>query len=254
MVISISNLTKKIGRQQILQPINLTLPANKIISFIGPNGAGKSTLLGIISRLDLPTEGVVTIDGLDVQKANSKVIAKKLAILKQSNHINLRLTVEDLVSFGRYPHCEGKLTSEDKAKVDEAIAYMGLEEFRYKYLDQLSGGQKQRAYIAMVLAQDTPYVFLDEPLNNLDMKYSVQIMSVLRDLVDNFNKTVIVVLHDINFASAYSDIIVALKDGAVIKQGAVEEIMNPQALHDIYDIQIDIHQIKDQYVATYFKK
>ncbi|RIY37165.1 ABC transporter ATP-binding protein [Psittacicella gerlachiana] len=253
MVISITNLSKKIGRQEILKPTNITLPDKKIISFIGPNGAGKSTLLGLISRLDTPTSGQILVDGIDVQKASTAEVAKKLAILKQANNINLRLTIEDLVSFGRYPHCQGKLGPEDKQKVNEAIAYMGLDEFRYKYIDQLSGGQKQRAYIAMVLAQDTPYVFLDEPLNNLDMKYSVQIMSVLRDLVDNHGKTVIVVLHDINFASAYSDQIIALKDGQVIIQGEVKEIMNPQCLYDLYEINIDIHELNEQYVATYFK-
>ncbi|RIY33704.1 iron ABC transporter ATP-binding protein [Psittacicella melopsittaci] len=253
MVISIQNLSKKIGRQEILHSINLTIPQGKIISFIGPNGAGKSTLLGLISRLDIPTTGTVTIDGVDVQKTNSEVVAKLLAILKQSNNINLRLTIEDLVSFGRYPYCQGKLKDEDKKMVNQAIDYMGLDDLRYKYLDQLSGGQKQRAYIAMVLAQDTPYVFLDEPLNNLDMKYSVQIMSVLKDLVENHGKTVIVVLHDINFASAYSDIIVALKEGQVVCQGEVKDIMTPEKLHELYDIHIDIHELNNQYVATYFK-
>ncbi|MFC6276032.1 iron ABC transporter ATP-binding protein [Psittacicella hinzii] len=253
MVIAISQLSKTIGNQQVLQTIDLEIPENKITSFIGPNGAGKSTLLGIISRLDQPTTGKVLVDGVDVHQAPSLQVAQLLSILKQANNINLRLTVEDLVAFGRYPYCQGKLQAADKEKIAQALTYMGLDEFKHKYLDQLSGGQKQRAYIAMVLAQDTRYVFLDEPLNNLDMKYSVQIMRVLRDLVDKHGKTVIVVLHDINFASAYSDHIIALKDGQVALQGEVGKIMTSESLYQLYDINIDIHQVNGQYLATYFK-
>lgn len=252
MVIAITSLSKTIGNSKILSDINLEIPRNKITSFIGPNGAGKSTLLEIMSRLDQASSGKVHIDGIDVHAAPSAQIARLLAILKQANNIGLRLTIEDLVAFGRYPYCQGKLKVDDWQKVHEAISYMGLSTLRYKYLDQLSGGQKQRAYIAMVLAQDTDYIFLDEPLNNLDMKYSVQIMRVLRDLVDYHNKTVVVVLHDINFASAYSDNIVALKDGQVVRTGAVKEIMNSQTLYDLYDIHIDIHELNNQHVATYF--
>src|SRR5690606_2693720 len=137
--------------------------------------------------------------------------AKKVSILKQSNQINLRLTVRELVSFGRFPYSQGRLTEEDWVCVDEAIRYMELEELQHEYLDELSGGQRQRAFIAMVIAQDTDYILLDEPLNNLDMKHAVQIMKTLRKLVDERGKTVVLVIHDINFASVYSDYIVALK-------------------------------------------
>src|SRR5699024_9849096 len=130
---------------------------------------------------------------------------KTISILKQSNAINVKLTVRELISFGRFPHSQGRMKEEDWEKVEEAIDYMELRDMQHKYLDELSGGQKQRAHIAMVIAQDTEYILLDEPLNNLDMRHSVQIMKTLRRLVDELNKTIIIVIHDINFASCYSD-------------------------------------------------
>ena len=155
----------------------------------------------------------------NVKKWKSDEFAKRVSILKQSNHLNVRLTVRELVSFGRYPYSKGRLTAEDEKFVDQAIEYMNLTDMQDKFLDELSGGQKQRAFISMVIAQDTEYILLDEPLNNLDMKHSVQIMKILRKLVDEFGKTVVIVLHDINFASVYSDRIVALKDGKLVKDG-----------------------------------
>ena len=185
-----------------------------------------------------------------VQEVNE--LAKKISILKQTNHINLRLTVRELVSFGRFPYSQGRLTQDDWDHVDSAIQYMGLEDIQHKYLDQLSGGQRQRAYIAMVIAQDTDYILLDEPLNNLDMKHSVQIMKTLRRLVDELGKTIVIVIHDINFASVYSDYIVALKDGKIVKEGPTEEIINQPALKEIYDMDISVRDINRCKICVYF--
>ena len=164
----------------------------------------------------------------------SSDIAKQLAILKQTNNINLRLTIEDLVSFGRFPYSKGNLTQTDRTFIDNAIAYMDLDDIRHQYIDSLSGGQRQRAYIAMTLAQDTDYILLDEPLNNLDMKHSVQIMQVLRKLATELNKTVVIVIHDINFASCYSDYIVAMKNGKLVHQGEVNHIMPINRTYKIF--------------------
>src|SRR5699024_1443028 len=141
---------------------------------------------------------------------------------------------------------------EDKQKVDEAIRYMALEDMQDKYLDQLRGGQRQRAYIAMVLAQDTEYILLDEPLNNLDMRYSEQIMKIIRQLVDELGKTVVIVIHDINFVSCYSDEIVALKDGRIVKHGRTCDVIDSCVLKDIYDMDIDIKEIDNQRICVYF--
>ena len=154
----------------------------------------------MVSRLLDADTGEVLLDQSNVKKMKSDAFAKRVAILKQSNHFNIRLTVRT-VSFGRYPYSKGRLNEEDHKFVDQALDYMNLTDMQDKFLDELSGGQKQRAFISMVIAQDTEYILLDEPLNNLDMKHSVQIMKILRKLVDELGKTVVIVLHDINFAS-----------------------------------------------------
>lgn len=251
-MISVRDITKRFGKKTVVEKVNLTIHPRNITSFIGPNGAGKSTLLSMVSRLIDADTGEVFLDNQDIKKIKSNEFAKKVAILKQSNFMNVRLTVEELVSFGRFPYSRGHLTEEDKAYVEQALQYMNLEEIRNSYIDELSGGQKQRAFIAMVIAQDTDYILLDEPLNNLDMKHSVQIMKTLRRLVDELGKTVVIVLHDINFASVYSDRIVALKDGKVIRDGETEEIINTETLNDIYDMNIPIHRMNNCNICLYF--
>lgn len=182
----------------------------------------------------------------------SNDLAKKISILKQTNQINIRLTIKDLVSFGRFPYSQGKLTDEDWVHINQALSYMKLDDLKDKYLDQLSGGQCQRAFIAMIIAQDTDYIFLDEPLNNLDMKHSVEMMKLLKRLVEDFGKTVVVVIHDINFASVYSDHIVALKNGRIVKEGPAEEIIETSVLEEIYDMTIPIQEIDSQRIGVYF--
>ena len=166
--------------------------------------------------------------------------------------MNVRLTIRELVSFGRFPYSKGNLKSEDELKIDEAITYMNLDDIQHNYLDELSGGQRQRAFIAMVIAQDTDYILLDEPLNNLDMKHSVQIMKILRKLVDELGKTVVIVLHDINFASVYSDHIVALKNGRVVKDGPTNDIINSDALKEIHDMDIPVQEQNGCRICVYF--
>lgn len=251
-MINMKDVVKSYGDTRVVDQVTMSIPKGKITSFIGPNGAGKSTLLSIVSRLIAKDEGEVFIDDEEISVANNKDLAKKLSILKQSNHINVRLTVRQLVSFGRFPYSQGKLTELDQKMIDSAIAYMELEDMEDKYLEQLSGGQKQRAHIAMIIAQDTDYILLDEPLNNLDMKHSVQIMKVLRNLVDELGKTVIIVIHDVNFASVYSDYIVALRDGKIIKKGKTEEIINNGVLKEVYDMDIKIHDIDQCRICLYF--
>lgn len=253
MMIEVRDIMKQFGEQTVVHPTTLMIKKGMITSFIGPNGAGKSTLLSIISRLIGMDAGKVLIDGKEISAYKSNDLAKKISILKQSNQINIRLTVRELVSFGRFPYSQGRLSKEDWAYVDEAIDYMKLREIEHKHLDQLSGGQCQRAFIAMVIAQDTDYILLDEPLNNLDMKHSVEIMKLLKDLVENRGKTIVIVIHDINFASVYSDRIAALKNGRIVKEGPAEDIIQTPVLKDIYDMDIPIQQIGDQKICVYFK-
>ena len=253
MAIEIRNITKSYGSKKVVDNVSVTIPTGKITSFIGPNGAGKSTVLSIMSRLLNADSGEIYLNGELLNRKKSSDIAKQLAILKQTNNINLRLTIEDLVSFGRFPYSKGNLTQTDRTFIDNAIAYMNLDDIRHQYIDNLSGGQRQRAYIAMTLAQDTDYILLDEPLNNLDMKHSVQIMQVLRKLATELNKTVVIVIHDINFASCYSDYIVAMKNGKLVHQGEVNHIMQSPVLQDINDMTIPIQDIDDHKIAVYFR-
>lgn len=251
-MVDVRHVTKRFGSKEVIRDVSVRIRKGKITSFIGPNGAGKSTLLSMISRLILKDEGEIYIDGTEISKRKSRDLAKKIAVLKQANHIQLRLTVRELVSFGRFPYSQGRLTQEDWEKVDQAIRYMDLEEIQHEYLQNLSGGQRQRAFIAMVIAQDTDYILLDEPLNNLDMKHSVQIMKTLRRLVDEQGKTVILVIHDINFASIYSDYIVALKNGVIVKEGPADEMIDRDILREVYDMDISIENYKNCKICLYF--
>ncbi|MFS8630217.1 MAG: ABC transporter ATP-binding protein [Bacillales bacterium] len=251
-MVIVKNLSKKYGDKYVVQDVSVKIKKGTITSFIGPNGAGKSTLLSMVSRLIDRDSGEVIIDNREISTVKSNELAKKISILKQSNFINLRLTVRELVSFGRFPYSQGRLTKEDWEVVDKAIQYMELEDIQHKYIEQLSGGQKQRVFIAMVIAQDTDYILLDEPLNNLDMKHSVQIMKVLRRLVDEMGKTVVIVIHDINFAACYSDYIVALKDGKVVKEGLTTEVITPEVLKEIYDMDFTVREENKRRYCLYY--
>lgn len=251
-MIEVKNTTKKYGNTKVIDNVSIKIEKGKITSFIGPNGAGKTTLLGIISRLIKHESGQVLIEEKEVNDWNSNELAKKISILKQSNFLSVRLTIRDLVSFGRFPYSQGNLTKEDWEFVEKAIEYLKLTDIQDKYLDELSGGQRQRAFIAMVVAQNTEYVLLDEPLNNLDMKHSAEMMKTLRSLVDELGKTVILVLHDINFASVYSDYIIALKNGKLAHQGNIKEMIQEDVLEDIFEMKFRIEEIGNQRICIYF--
>lgn len=252
-MIEIKGLGKHYGKKAVVENVTVTIQPKTITSFIGANGAGKSTLLSMVSRLLDADTGEVLLDKNDVKNIKSNEFAKRVSILKQSNYLNVRLTIRELVSFGRYPYSKGRLTKEDEELIEQAMEYMNLTEMQDKFLDQLSGGERQRAFIAMVIAQDTEYILLDEPLNNLDMKHSVQIMKILRKLVDELGKTVVIVLHDINFASMYSDRIVALKNGRLVKDGETHEIINSEVLKEVYDMHIPVQEQEGDRVCVYFK-
>ncbi|WP_392559937.1 iron ABC transporter ATP-binding protein [Orbus mooreae] len=251
-MITIDNIVKRYDDAVILNNITTVIPKGGVTSIIGPNGAGKSTLLSIIGRLLLADSGSVAVNGLDVVTTKSAKLAKYLSILRQENQFNSRLTVEELVGFGRYPYSKGRLTEQDKEKITESLSFLNLLDLRHRFLDELSGGQRQRAYVAMVLCQDTQYVLLDEPLNNLDMKHAVAMMKQLRKAADELNKTIILVIHDINFASVYSDNIIAMKNGTLCYQGTPEQLMKADILVDIFDTPVTIKQIDGQLIAMYY--
>ncbi len=252
-MIEIEHLAKSYGAARVLDDVSLSLPAGGLTAIIGPNGAGKSTLLSIAARLLRPDSGRVRVDGLDVFATPGDVLAKRLAMLRQSNPVTPRLTVEELVGFGRFPHSRGRLTVEDMARIAEAIAYVDLTAYAGRLIEELSGGQRQRAFIAMVLAQDAASLLLDEPLSNLDMKHAAATMRLLRRAVDELGKTVVVVIHDINFASCYADRIVAMKAGRLCVEGPPDDIMREEVLAAVYDMPIRVRDIDGQRLATYYR-
>ena len=248
----IKDVTKKYNGKPVVDAVNLEIPKGKVISFIGPNGAGKSTVMGIISRLIAKDSGLVSFDGTELEKWKSKELSKRLAILTQSNNIQMKLTVRELVAFGRFPYSGNRTTKEDEEIIEQAIAYMELEAFRDRFIDELSGGQRQRALIAMVIAQDTDYILLDEPTNNLDIYHATNMMKIVRRLCDELEKTIILVLHEINYAAFYSDYICAFVDGKVAKVGTVKEVMTKETLSEIYKVDFEILEIEGKPLSIYY--
>lgn len=253
-MIELQGVTKRYGAVTVLDHVSLTIPRGGVTALVGGNGAGKSTLLSIIGRLLTPEAGRVSVDGLDVATTPGTELARRLSVLRQENTVAVRLTVRELVEFGRFPHSGGRLTSVDRDHVERALDYLELRPFEQRPVDQLSGGQRQRVFIAMVLCQDTDYVLLDEPLNNLDMRHAVQTMHLVRRLSSELGKTTVVVLHDINFAAHHADRIVALKDGRIVADGAPRDIVTPEHIHAIFDLEVDVHRLDTGPFAAYFAR
>ena len=185
---NIVDLIKNYDGKTVVDSVSFEIPKGKVLSLIGPNGAGKSTVMGMISRLIAKDSGLIHFEDKELSKWKSKELAKKLSILTQHNNIQMKLTVRELVAFGRFPYSGNHLTVEDNEMIDKAIAYMELQEFEDRFIDELSGGQRQRAYSAMVIAQDTEYVLLDEPTNNLDIYHASNMMPLFVDCATSWEK------------------------------------------------------------------
>jgi len=250
-MIQLKDVSKRYGAEAIIKNVSLDIPEGKVVSFIGANGAGKSTLFSLMSRLQLPDVGRIIIDDKEICQWKNEELAQTLGILKQTNELHIRLTVRELVEFGRFPYAKSRLTKADHEHVNHALTFMELVDLADKYVDELSGGQKQRVYIAMVLAQDTKYILLDEPLNNLDIKHSLQMMKLLRKMARELNKTVLIIMHDINFSASYSDYIFAFKNGEKLYEGKVEDVIQTEILRDIYDTDISVTEINHCKVCLY---
>lgn len=251
-MITLSAVRKSYSSDVAIGPVDLQIPGGGITAMVGPNGAGKSTLLTMIGRLLGLDEGAIEIAGYDVASTKSGDLAKIVSILRQENHFVTRLTVRQLVGFGRFPHSKGRLTPADEEAISNSIDFLNLNELENRYLDQLSGGQRQRAYVAMVLAQDTDYVLLDEPLNNLDMKHSAQMMQLLHKAARELGRTIVVVLHDINFAGHYADYICAVKDGQVVEFGTPEEVITDEVLSRVFDTPVQVIEGPRGPLAVYY--
>lgn len=251
-MIEVLDVTKRYGPTTVVDRVSLTIPRGGVTALVGPNGAGKSTLLSIIGRLLRADEGEVRVDGLKVSDTAGTELAQRLSILRQENQVAVRLTVRELVEFGRFPYTGGRLTVEDKEHVWRAIEFMELEEFADRPINQLSGGQRQRAFVSMTICQDTNYMLLDEPLNNLDMRHASQTMLLIRRMATELGKTVMIVLHDINFAAYHADRVVAMKDGEIVADGLPSEVISAETVNEVFELDVPIHYLDAKPVVAYF--
>ncbi|ATQ05274.1 Fe(3+) dicitrate ABC transporter ATP-binding protein FecE [Salmonella enterica] len=242
MTLRTENLTVSYGTQPVLNNLALTIPAGKITALLGPNGCGKSTLLNCFSRLLSPQSGKVLLADRPLDSFSSRQLARRLALLPQHHLTPEGITVRELVSYGRSPWLSlwGRLSVEDNARVNVAMSQTQTHHLAERRLTELSGGQRQRAFLAMVLAQDTPVVLLDEPTTYLDINHQVELMHLMHELQTQ-GKTVVAVLHDLNQASRYCDHLVMLANGRVMAQGAPDEVMKPELLKTVFSIEAEIH-------------
>ena len=240
-MIKVKNVSHNIGDLPILKNVNFELPTGQIIALIGANGAGKSTLFSLMARMNplQDKSACISFDGHDISTATDSDMAKVVAMLAQENHIQGRLRVRELLMFGRYPYHQGRPTQADKDKVEEMIATFELEPLAERFLSDLSGGQRQRVLIAMVVCQDTPYILLDEPLNNLDMYHAGRLMRQMKVLA-SCGKTVVIVLHDINQASQFADTVVMMKGGEVVSVGMPKDVLTAQNMKVLYNVDVTV--------------
>lgn len=252
-MIEIKNLIKKYNGNTVLNIDSLNIDKKKMYAIIGPNGSGKSTLFKSITNKITPDRGSIILDNKNIKEYNKLEFAKKISIINQSTDISLDISIEDLVSFGRYPYNQGKLTKMDMSIIRKAIKDIGIEDIKDKYITKLSGGERQRALIAMILAQQSNYILLDEPLNNLDMKSQYNLMNLLRILINKYNKTVLIILHDISFALNYADRIILLDNGKII-ENCIPEELNDKTLGAVYGIPLKITRVDESssYICDYY--
>lgn len=239
-MIEIDALSFSAGATRILSDVSLSLQPGGLTALIGPNGAGKSTLLHCIAGLHRPDSGTVRIDGLCPLTSPPRERARVIALLQQSPTVVSRLRVRELVSFGRWPHHQGRATAEDARLIEQALAAFSLTELADRALDTLSGGQRQRAFIAMTYAQDTPWMLLDEPLNALDPRHARDLMARLQGVARDTGRSVVIVLHDINAAAGWADRIVAMKDGRIMAHDSAATLLRPDTLQQVFDTPFDV--------------
>lgn len=236
------------GKNLVIKDLNLEIKNNKITTILGANGCGKSTLFKLLTRVEKPKMGQILLDGKNIKNIERKEFAKKVAIVRQKNQIAGDIKVEELVAYGRNPYIGfmQKQGIEDKQKIEEAIKVCGLEEIRKERVNALSGGQVQRVWIAMAIAQDSEILLLDEPTTYLDIKYQIEILKLVRELNKSLNKTIIMVLHDINQSIKYSDEVVGMYEGQILFKGDPKEVLKEENISKIYDTKLRVIDFENE--------
>lgn len=240
--ITISDLTLGYGSAIVLDTLTLPIPRGKITVLAGPNGCGKSTLLRAIRRLHKPSSGNVLLDDIDIGRLSGRDLARRIGLLAQSPTAPDDMSVEELVRLGRYPHQSmmQPWSPDDARALEAAMAGTGVEHLRKRPIGSLSGGQLQRVWIAMVLAQETEIVCLDEPVNHLDMSHQLDCLDLITRFKAEHGRTVVLVLHDLNLAARYADLLVFLKDGAVQAKGSPESLMTAELIGSVFGVECQI--------------
>lgn len=237
------NVTLKYDGDPVVQDLTLTIPSGAITTIIGPNGCGKSTLLRALARLLKPASGTVILDGQLIHQMPTREVARRLGLLHQQPAALAGIIVEDLVRRGRYPH-QAFLqppSGRDLVAVERALELTGMTGLRRRAVDELSGGQRQRAWMAMVLAQETPLLLLDEPTTFLDVAHQMEVIELVRQINAEEGRTVVMVLHDVNEAAKASHYIVAMKDGRIMREGAPSEMLESGLITELYGIDCDVY-------------
>lgn len=228
--------------RQIVSDLNVAIPEGKFTVIVGPNACGKSTLLRALARLLPPAKGTVLLDGSNIAKLKTKQIARRLGLLPQSSIAPEGITVGELVSRGRHPHQSflKQWTDADETAVLAALRATNTEILSSRLVDELSGGQRQRVWVAMVLAQETPLLLLDEPTTFLDVAFQIELLDLFSQLNNEHGHTLVAVLHDLNQACRYADEIIAMKNGAVVAQGAPSQIVTSELVHEVFGIECTV--------------
>ena len=240
--IKTKDLNISYGNLDIVKDLNLEIPKGKITTIIGANGCGKSTILKTIARILQPKSGDIFINDKNIKDQSSKELAKTMAVLPQSPQAPCGLTVEELISYGRFPHQKGfgKMKKEDKDIVSWALEATGISEFRDRKIEALSGGQRQRAWIAMALAQQTDILVLDEPTTYLDLAHQLEVLNLLEELNKKQGTTIVMVIHELNNAARFADHMIGVKKGKIACQGSAYEVMTKENLKELFNIDAEI--------------
>jgi iron complex transport system ATP-binding protein len=240
--LSSRNVTVGYGGAPVVHDLSVEIPDGQVTAIVGPNGCGKSTLLRTLARLLAPTSGRVLLDGAPITSMSTRDIATRLTLLPQSPVAPEGLLVRDLVSRGRHPHQRwfSQWSKKDEEVVEAAMAMTDTTALRDRPLDQLSGGQRQRAWIAMTLAQDTDLMLLDEPTTYLDLAHQVEVLELVCRLNRERSRTVAMVLHDLNLAARYSDLVVVMHAGRIVTQGPAAEVFTAQMLSEVFGLDAEI--------------
>ncbi len=244
MALESKNLKIKYGSKVIIENANFKVNEEEIVTIIGPNGSGKTTLIKALSRFIKQDSGQIFLRGQDIYSVPTKKIARQVAILPQQKHVSPDISIEKLVSYGRYPHLNfgQRISQKDREIIDWAIEKTGLEDIKDRYMGKLSGGESQRAWIAMALAQKPEILILDEPTTYLDISYQLEILELIKDLNKSLGITVIMVLHDLNQAARYSDKIYVLKEGNICAYGRPRNIIEADLIKDVFRIESNIYE------------